>query len=417
MKKEKLSIFENMAWNSIGSFVYLISQWLLTFIVVRFSSDMGNAGNLSLAISITNIFYNLAHFNVRPYLVSDLRGKYSSNQYSAFRIITCIFSMCSCMVYILFFGYTEKQIMCIFLYLIVRLGEAWVDLLHGFEQKKYRMDIGGISLFIRGILSVLSFTVVLYYTNDICWSIAAMGICTLGYIVIVDCKVAVKYADYRPKTSGNCIWRMTKEFMTLTIGSLASSIGVTIPKQMLESSMGSEALGIYSTVATPAVIVRVAATYVFNPILTEIAKCYNENKRKFIKLVLKICGVLAGISLVCIVGAKLLGEFGLVLLYGEKIEPYVYLFMPVIGYTCLNAFECFLWNLLIVMRQIKWLWIVNIIGVFICILIMNPMINYFGMAGVSYTMMIFSISLIVMMTGIVVKNTVSRKDIIHNENQ
>ena len=81
MKKEKLSIFENMIWNTIGSFTYLVCQWLLTLIVVRISSDMENAGNLALAISITNIFFSLANFNVRPYLVSDLKNKYIHGMY------------------------------------------------------------------------------------------------------------------------------------------------------------------------------------------------------------------------------------------------------------------------------------------------------------------------------------------------
>ena len=58
MKKiKKLTVFENLIWNTIGSFTYLICQWLLTLIVVRASTGFENAGNLALAISITNIFF------------------------------------------------------------------------------------------------------------------------------------------------------------------------------------------------------------------------------------------------------------------------------------------------------------------------------------------------------------------------
>lgn len=405
MEKKKLTVFENMIWNSLGSFVYLICQWLLTFIVVRCSSDMTNAGNLSLAISITNIFYNLAHFNVRPYLVSDLKNNYTSNEYSAFRIITCIFSVGVCCIYISLFGYTGQQFSCIMLYMVFKLGEAWVDLLHGFEQKKSRMDIGGISMFVRGILSILSFSIMLYYTDNINWSIMVMTICTIGFIVFFDCNQAKKFADYFPKLSLKRTSKMLMEFLPLTIGSFVSNVGVTLPKQALELKMGSESLGFYSTVATPAVIVRVAATYVFNPVLTEFARFYNAgDKKKFINIIVKVSGILLGISIICMCGAGILGEFGLVLLYGEKIRPYVYLLIPVIGYTCLNAFESFLWNLLIVMRKIRWLWIVNVIGVLICISIMNSMINTYGMAGVSYTMIIYSASLIVMMSAIVIND-------------
>ena len=90
MKSEKkLSVYENLIWNTIGSFTYLICQWLLTLIVVRVSDGFGNAGNLALAISVTNIFFNLACFNVRPYLISDLENKFSSEQYCSLRIFSC----------------------------------------------------------------------------------------------------------------------------------------------------------------------------------------------------------------------------------------------------------------------------------------------------------------------------------------
>ena len=97
MKSEKkLSVYENLIWNTIGSFTYLICQWLLTLIVVRVSDGFGNAGNLALAISVTNIFFNLACFNVRPYLISDLENKFSSEQYCSFRIFSCASSVLLC---------------------------------------------------------------------------------------------------------------------------------------------------------------------------------------------------------------------------------------------------------------------------------------------------------------------------------
>lgn len=403
--KKKLTIFENMVWNTIGSFTYLICQWLLTLIVVRVSSNMQNAGNLSLAISITNIFFNLACFNVRPYLVSDLKDNYTSQEYSTFRILTCVFSMIACVGYIGLFDYTIQQFSCIMLYMLFKLGEAWVDLLHGFEQRKSRMDIGGISLFIRGILSVVSFAITLYFTGSINWSIAIMAICTIGFIFIYDCPVAVKYAKYVPKLKWKTMAEMLLEFLPLTIGSLMSTMGANLPRQVLEVKMGSECLGFYSTVATPAVIVQVAASYVFNPVLTKFAQLYNNDKKgDFIKLVVKISGVLLGISLICICGAAVLGEWGLGFLYGENIKAYAYLFLPVIYYTCLNAFVWFFWHLLIVMRKLKMLLTVNAIGLIICMGLMNPMISVYEMNGVSYTLILYSIVLIVMMLVVIVRD-------------
>lgn len=408
-KQKKLTVFENLIWNTVGSFTYLICQWLLTLIVVRGTNDMVNAGNLALAISITNIFFNLACFNVRPYLVSDLSNRYTSQEYSAFRVLTCVVAIFSCGGYLNFFSYTTEQITCIMLYMAFKIGEAWVDLLHGYEQRKSRMDIGGISLFIRGILSVGTFAITLFYTNSINWSIAVMAICTIAFVVLFDCPIASLYERYVPKFEFKRMVQMFLEFLPMMIGSFMSTIGANLPRQILETQKGSESLGIYSTVATPAVIVQVAASYVFNPVLTQFAQLYNEdNKSGFVKLILKISGVLLAISLACICGAWLLGEWGLGFLYGDNIKRHAYLFMPVIYYTCLNAFVWFLWHLLVVMRKLKSLLVVNAIGLVVCIGMMSKIISLHEMNGVSYTLIMYSIVLIILMTIVVVQDLLSK---------
>lgn len=400
--QKKLTIFENLIWNTIGSFTYLICQWLLTLIVVRVSGDMSDAGNLSLAISITNIFYNLACFQVRPYLVSDLKHHYAVSEYSAFRILTCSLSAVACVIYISAFGYTRETFLCIVLYMLYKEGEAWVDLLHGLEQRKSRMDIGGFSLFVRGILSVGSFGVSLYFTESLSKSIAIMAVCTIGFIIIFDCSAALKFEKYIPSFNWKQMARMLFEFLPLAIGAFMSTIAATLPRQMFESQMGSEKLGIYSTVATPAVFVQVAASYVFNPVLTKLAQLYEGGKKKdFIKVVSKISGILLILSITCICGAAILGKWGLTLLYGKTIGEYAYLFLPVIYYTCLNAFVLFFWNLLIVMRKLKSLLITGTIGLCFCVGIMRGVIAIYGMNGVSYTMIAYSVVLIVIMLGIV----------------
>ncbi len=400
---KKLSIMQNMIWNTIGSFTYLICQWLLTLILVRVSGDMDSAGNLALAISITNVFYNLAHFNVRTYLVSDLQERYSLGEYSALRIVTSAFALISCIVYSCFFDYSPEQFWCIVLYMIFKLGEVWVDLLHGVEQRASRMDIGGISLFARGIISIVSFGGVLFLTDDFNLSIIAMTLCTWLFIFVYDNPSAWKFGRFVPKFRPDTLKSMVLVFLPLTIGSFASNIGLTIPKQILEFQMGSEALGIYSTVATPTVIVQVAASYVFNPVLTRFAEAYNKtDKKDFKQLFLKISGVLVALSILCIIGAAVLGEWGLGFLYGDRIKSYTYLFLPAIYFTCMNSFVWFTWYLLIVMRKLNSLLVVNVIGLILGLPIMKVLIEAFGMNGVNYALCAYSVLLILLQGGLIV---------------
>ena len=407
--KRQLSVFENLIWNTVGSFTYLLCQWLLTLIVVRESGDMGNAGDLALAISITNIFFNVACFNVRPYLISDLKNHFSSREYSTFRILSCSGAIILCGIYVGVFHYSQRQMMCIMLYMIYKVGEAWVDLLHGFEQRRSRMDIGGISLFCRGILSVITFYLTLKTTQDINWSVALMAIVTLLFISIYDMPKAMCFEDLLPSFNRHNIILMLVEFLPLTVGAFLSSTGANLPRQVLEAQMGNESLGIYSTVATPAVIVQVAASYIFNPVLTEFAKYYNRNEiRKFTILVLKITMCIVVLAVSSVIGGKLLGRWGLELLYGNKIAKYVDLLIPVIIYTCLNAYVWFFWNLLIIMRKLKTLLLINGMGVILCIISMRKIISMYGMNGVSYVLIGYSIVLTCMMFVVLARDLVNK---------
>lgn len=399
MKKiKKLTVFENLIWNTIGSFTYLICQWLLTLIVVRASTGFENAGNLALAISITNIFFNLACFNVRPYLISDLNNKFLPEEYCAFRVFTCVASIGLCGVYGSFFQYNLQKMSCIILYMLFKETEAWVDLLHGFEQRQDRMDIGGISLFVRGILSVLSFGFTLKITDNINISIISMTIATTLVILCFDMPNAKKFEKISIHCQKEKIWKMFVEFLPLTIGSFLSSIGTNIPRQVLEAKFGSDTLGIYSTVATPAVFVQVAASYIFNPVLVEFARFYQEkNYKKIVENILKISAVLIGLIIICMIGVKLIGKLGLTILYGEETGKYVWVLEPVILFAGLNAFVWFFWNLLVVMRKQKELLRINIIGVVFVALIMKPIIEKYEMNGVSYVLIGYSVVLIVMM--------------------
>ena len=52
--------------------VYLITQWLISVLVVRLSG-VETAGILTLAMSVNNVFYSIAMQGIRNYQVSDMK--------------------------------------------------------------------------------------------------------------------------------------------------------------------------------------------------------------------------------------------------------------------------------------------------------------------------------------------------------
>ena len=77
---KRQSIGKNMLFNSVGSLFYLMCQWLVTVLSTRLGS-FETCGVLTLAISITNVFYVVSTFSLRVFQVSDTNGKYPPGRY------------------------------------------------------------------------------------------------------------------------------------------------------------------------------------------------------------------------------------------------------------------------------------------------------------------------------------------------
>ncbi|MCI8346524.1 MAG: lipopolysaccharide biosynthesis protein [Bacilli bacterium] len=405
MKEKKLSLASNLVWNSIGSFTYLVCQWLLTLLIVRLSNNLSDAGNLSLAISITNIFYNFACFNVRPYLVSDNIGEYKTEEYTSFRIVTCILSTILCFLYILIFDYTMTQLICILLYMLFKVGEAVVDLFHAFEQRKSRMDIGGISLFCRGVLSIASFYVGFRIFHNINIAIIGMIISTWLFILFYDYPKVQKIEKIKVRMNYQKVKELFIKFLPLAIGTFIGSMATSLPRQFLESIEGASILGIYATVATPAVIVQTAASYIYNPLLVIFSDFRTKKDSKgFWLLFLKTSLIIIALSTVCIIGSQFLAKWGLQLLYGAKIANYDYLFTGVIFYTSLTGYMWFCHNILIILRKMKELLLINVTAFILCLSTATLFIKKYSMNGTSYCLIFFTSIMIVGMLIIIVRD-------------
>ena len=145
----------NLLYNTVGNGIYYLSQWIITgWLIKSLSGEQGtyNAGLLSTAATVANMFIGLAGFGMRNYQVSDLSGEYSDTAYEVSRYITVGVSLVLGIIYSLITGYGGVQLACIRLFLIYKLTEPMTDVWHGILQKAERMDVIGIAYAMRGII-------------------------------------------------------------------------------------------------------------------------------------------------------------------------------------------------------------------------------------------------------------------------
>lgn len=399
---------KNVMWNTVGSIFYCFCQWLITIVVVHIAS-YADAGYLSLAMTTSSSFSAISLFSMRNYQVSDVMGEFRTDTYVGSRVLTCVIALVSCTV-VGFWSNSLQQALCINAFMLVRVAEGIVDVLHGINQKYEKYNYIGISYILRGIATIVSFVVVLIASGDLVLTLYIMAFANLLVAVVFDCRKTYSLERFRLELWGRKLWELLRKCFPIVIFTFLLSLENLIPKNILQQQFGAEELGIYSSIASPTLVVQVFATVVFNPFLPNLSLLYNSgNIDKFRKVLHKIYLLMFLMCIVVCIGAMIFGRLGLTILFGKDILEYYYLFMPIVWCTILTAIIYVLSAIVVAIRRITALVIGMIIDFGLCVLLSPAFIANYEKNGVSLIQILVLAICIVFMVSICEYTVIRRK--------
>lgn len=400
---ENRVIAKNMLWNSIGSFIHLFSQWLVTVLVVRLSGNYIDAGTLSLAVSITAVFSLIGCYSVRNYQVSDITNKFSDSEYVLHRIIFCLIANAGLLIFLIIMKYDMLTAITIFSYMMYRNCSIIIDVFSGIAQKRWRMDISGLSFIIRGVFELAAFCIIEYYFKNLLMAILAMTVVSSACMIFIDISGVKKLCTIKIESNLPAVKKLTVICFPLFCYGILANIIVAIPKIYFEFLFGKELLGYYTSIAAPTVIVQTVASYIFSPLVPIFSDYYLKKDKRFVSLFFKITAVILLVGTAAVIGSYFLGDWALSLVFGNSILKYSYLFIPAIILSLLTAMSWFAGTLLIVMRNNKYLILGSIIGVAVCIILTVFLIPSIGIDGINIvTISATTIQLLVFDTAMII---------------
>ena len=345
-------IKDNILWNSFGCLFYFGCQWLLTVLVVYFKEGYSDAGVLSLAMSISNVLAVVASLNLRTFQISELDGRFSEGEFIVNRILTSGISLILCVCIVIYKDYSSYEQLCIVVFMIFKLSEALGDVLHGIEQRVWRLDIAGKSFLLRGLATLFSIALGMFLGGSLIVTIAIMAILTYLVIYFYDfkkCKIVCSPNFFCKR--GNVV-ALVKIGIPLALSSIVLSLVSIFPRFQIEEQYGRELLGIFASIATPTVLVTQLASFVFSPLMGVFAECRKgRNEKRMCQILLISFAAIIMIGVVSVAAGSWLGEWGLVLLFGESIRSYAYLLIPIIYTAILTAVIWLLTGLLTVFKD------------------------------------------------------------------
>ena len=383
----KNRFIKDASWNSFGVLTFFACQWMVSVVVVWLSDNMYNPGYLGLAMTVTNIFMTISLYNIRFFQVSDIKNEYNDSEYVVTRLLTCAASLLLCIGFVFLNDYSALQRGIIICYMFFRINEALIDVLHGINQKNQRMDYIGISLFTRGIFMLAVF-VVLMWLFDLLTAVIGITAVTIMIGLIYDLPRTKKLAFFTAFTWKR-VYSLLKHCFPLMIVLFILTMIVSYARYSLERIHGTEALGIYVSVANPTLIVQVAAFPLFAPLVSLFAACIkNGEKKRFQKTFASSSVAIFAVVLACTVASFFIGEWGLRILYADELVDYAYLLPGAFVVSGLVSYNWFMNLVFTAIRDIKGLFTGNLIGVIICLTTTDFFLNRFGLEGVNHVLIL-----------------------------
>lgn len=363
---KELSLQKNMAWNSIGSLIYLGCSWLTTVLVVTLSTDYADSGSLAVAMAVGNLVASISLFKVRPVQVSVSDDSFSTGDFVGLRIVTSLFALIFVFIYS-FVTVAPDNYGVVALYALFKVAESFVDVFHGVFQKHNRFDYAGKSQIVRGVLLLASFVIGLLVFRSLTASILLMALSSLMAILLYDRVIALSYGSISPRFNGLVLSSLIRKCFAGFVSSLLITMVVSVARQSYGISFGNEELGHYAAVATPCVIIQALSSYIYAPLYGKISDTdKNRNDASVGRLVAKVLSAIVLITGLCMLAAFLLGNFAFEIIYGGSIAPYVYLIYGALVSTACAASISFLLDVLIILGKAKAILIFSLLPILLC---------------------------------------------------
>lgn len=379
---DERNLKKNMLWNGVGNLLYVACQWVVTVLVTKLG-NFYDAGVLSIAMSITATFRTLALFGIRNFQVSDAEEKYTDSCYVGFRMITCAVALVGCMGFALMAGYRSAQLLSIFLFMMFHLSENLSDVLHGIAQKNDRLDVAGKSFAAKGVGLLIVFLACYRLSDSLNLGLFAMAMLSWLVTLFYDVFTVKKLARFSFLPKGGDWFSLAKETAPLCVYLFLNAAIVSAPKLFLERMCGEEVLGAYSSIYAPALLIPVVLGYLYNPFAQIFGEhCKAHDRSAFLRLMARLCAIIAAASALMMAVGYFLGDWALVLVFGEKIRPYVSYFMPILIAMAVVAFFSFFCMLSTVLRDFLWLVGACAVG-FLSEVVFTP--SWIGASGVNAT--------------------------------
>lgn len=392
LSESKTREADGYIWNMLGSLLMAFQSVIMLMILTR-ALDLRDAGIFTIAYANANLFLTIGKYGMRNFQVSDVKGQFNFGEYRHSRYITTSMMLIVSLVYVLYVGkqnsYTLDKSLIIIWVCVFKAVDSVEDVFHGLYQQKGRLDVAAKALTLRMLISIAVFGISVIILRDLLLSVIIVTIITTIIFIIFTGWTSFLWKDVTVKISKDSIGVLLKLCFPLFAGSfLAFYIG-NAPKYAIDAVLSDELQACYGFIAMPVFVIELLNNFIFTPIVHKMSVLWNEQKlEEFMKRVYRQVIIIVGITLICMIGAYLVGIPVLSWLYNTDLSPYkTELLILLLGGGFL-ALCGFLYTMLTIIRFQKSIILGYSVIAAAALLLSNWIVRMYGMFGAAMLFML-----------------------------
>lgn len=397
---------KNFIWNMIAGIINA-SEAVVMLAVVSRINGVHDAGVLTIAFAVSNLLVTIGKFGVRSYQVTDVEGQLGFDTYFTSRVVTVSIMMMAVAVYV-GYGYYFKQYSwdktCIIFFMcMIYAVEAFEDVFAGLYQRRGRLDVGGKIFSVRWILILALFSIVLIYQHNLFYA------AFLSWAVsIVGCMILLHHT-YSRIASDNihiCFFGVKDLIIRcfpLFLSAFLQFYLINAPKYAIDDYLTEDVQACYGFVAMPVFVIGLLSNFLFQPMLVKIAVQWHEKDfKEFAGCIWRQLGMIALITVICLLGAYVLGIPVLSLLYNTDLSGYKSELLILLLGGGFLATVGFLNVILTTMREQRWILYGYAVAAAVAFFITGRIVQGYGAMGAAVMYTVLIALLAVVLGGVVV---------------
>lgn len=316
----------SFVWNMAGSMLMAFQSVIMLMILTRVL-NLYEAGVFTLAYASANLFLNIGKYGMRNFQVSDVKRQFTFNDYRASRIITTLAMLVVSIIYVAVASaqnnYSSEKSWIIIWMCLFKIVDSIEDVYLGLYQQRDRLDVAGKIITLRMILTITLFAGCIIIFKALLISLIIATIFTTLLLIFF---IAITFPDFKEaKQRFNMVHvlNLLKVCFPLFLGCfLAFYIG-NAPKYAIDSILNDELQACYGFIAMPVFVIGLLNNFIFSPMITKMSILWNDGSKKhFMKLFMIQLIVILIITIICLLGAYILGIPILSILYNTDLAPY-----------------------------------------------------------------------------------------------